>query len=319
MANSSPIKSTGAVPSSMSLEELCELHRRDALAVRSLSLATAEQEQLYIRRFFDYLGPPGNAAELFEQLSEARVSSFLADYADRYGPGSRRWMLCSLRAFFRFAYHRSFVDRDLSGLVPSAQRRAYARVPRCLPDECISALQNGIPIDTPEGIRDNAIVWMLATYGVRGVQVRRLRLDDVNWRQQRMHFAAAKNGQSVDVHLTPEVGNRLADYIVKVRPRCDCPELFLTADDPPGPLPSSAYLARVLSRRMKELGLDVPEGVSRGAHGFRHAFATRMVGKTPFKDVVDLLGHRKFATTLIYARVDVEKLKKAALPWPGGW
>jgi len=43
-----------------------------------------------------------------------------------------------------------------------------------------------------------------------------------------------------------------------------------------------------------------------------------MVGKVPFKDLVDQLGHRDPASTLIYGKVDFGGLRQAALPWPGG-
>jgi len=43
-----------------------------------------------------------------------------------------------------------------------------------------------------------------------------------------------------------------------------------------------------------------------------------MVGRVPFKDLVDLMGHRNPSTTLIYTRVDTAQLKQVALPWPGG-
>jgi site-specific recombinase XerD len=36
-----------------------------------------------------------------------------------------------------------------------------------------------------------------------------------------------------------------------------------------------------------------------------------------FKDVADILGHRSFTTTGIYAKLDLPTLAKVALPWPG--
>lgn len=318
MVSSLSTESAGRIGPWTSLGELRDLYCRDALTVRSLGETTLEEELLYVGRFIAYRGSPESAGEVFGQLSETVLSSFLADYAANYGPGSQRWMLCSLRAFLRFGYRHGCIDRDLSGLVPSVHRRTFSRLPRCLPDECIAALQNGIERDTPAGLRDSAMVWLLATYGVRGVQIRRLRLDDLDWRAGRIHFAAAKGGRAVEQHLTAEAGNRLADYVLGARPDCCCPEVFLTLTAPARALSSSGQLSAILRGRMRQLGLRVPEGVSHGSHGFRHAFATRMTGQVPFKDLVDLMGHRNPSTTLIYSRVNLSELKQAALPWPGG-
>jgi site-specific recombinase XerD len=38
----------------------------------------------------------------------------------------------------------------------------------------------------------------------------------------------------------------------------------------------------------------------------------------PFKDVADVLGHRRLDSTAIYAKLDVHSLVETALPWPGG-
>jgi integrase/recombinase XerD len=301
-----------------SLAALCEQYRRHALTVRSMAAETVGEELLYLRRFFASFGPQGTPAALFGNLVPKRVSGFLVEYAAAHGPGSRRWMQISLRSFLRFAYDRSYLDRDLSGVVPSVRTRRMGRVPRVLPDACIAALQTGIARDTAAGLRDAAIVCLLSTYGVRGVQIRRLRLDHLDWRSGRIHFPAAKGGRPIEQHLTPEAGNRLAEYLTGARPPCSDPEVFLTLTEPFRPLPSASHLSAVLHRRMEQLGVRPPEGVSRGCHGFRHAFAGRMVGRVPFKDVVDQLGHRDPGSTLVYGKIGIDQLRQAALPWPGG-
>ena len=82
-------------------------------------------------------------------------------------------------------------------------------------------------------------------------------------------------------------------------------------------LTGKTYLSMMIRRRLQAAKISVPTGVSRGTHGFRHAFAVRMTGQVSFKDVVDMLGHRDPSSALIYAKADVQKLQHAALPWPG--
>ena len=227
-------------------------------------------------------------------------------------------MQLSLRSFLCFAYNGSYIGRDLSPLIPSVRKRRMAHVPRCLPAQCIQTLMGDIKRNTPAGLRDSAIVCLLGTYGVRGVQVRRLHLEHVDWANGRIHFPAAKRGRPIRQVLTDDAGNRLADYISQGRPDTSQSAVFLTLSEPFRPLPCASYLSGMVHRRIKQLGLTVPKGVSCGTHGFRHAFATRMTGQVPFKDVMDMLGHRDPGSTLIYGKVAYDDLKQAALPWPGG-
>ena len=294
-----------------------ERYRHYALTVRNLSVEKIRQRLTYLGRLFDFLGSPPDTAGLFARLDARRIGSFLADYAPRHGPGSRRDMHATLRAFLRFAWEERFLAQDLSALVPTVRQSSAARLPRALPAECIAALERSIGRHSAEGRRDAAIVCLLSTYGVRGAQIRRLRLEHIDWERERIRFPACKGGRPVEQPLGAEAGNRLAEYIVGGRPPSSCREVFL---DPStgAALGHSRELSRIVDRRLRQAGLCVPAGVSRGTHGFRHAFATRLVGRVPFKDLADMLGHRRPSSTLVYSRVDGEALQQAALPWPGG-
>lgn len=304
-----------SLPASFQL--LGKRYRRNALEVRQVTSETARKQWAYLNRFFLQTGPHRSPSELFKRLDPNLVTDFLFSYAGSHGVGARRWMHLSLRMFLRFCGECGYLGRDLSFLVPSVRVPKAGRLPRCLPDECIASLSDGIKRDTEAGRRDAAIVWLLATYGVRGVQIRRLRLDHIDWVNEHIHFPAAKGGRPVDQHLTCEVGNRLSDYILHARPCSPCPEVFLTLTEPFHPL-GAPCMSWILRRRIEKLGAQLPEGVSRGTHGFRHAFAARMTGRVPFKEVSDLMGHRDPDSTLIYGRIDVDALQQAALPWPGG-
>jgi len=79
-------------------------------------------------------------------------------------------------------------------------------------------------------------------------------------------------------------------------------------------LPHSGSLSAIVDRYIRAAGINVP---SRGAHVFRHGFATRMVNKGhSLKAVADVLGHRHLSTTFIYTKVDLNTLKQVALDWP---
>ncbi len=307
---------SATAPAMMTLFTLREQYRHHALIIRNVCADTVKARLISLDRLFDYFGPPQTAVELFDRLNQATLTAFLLDYAARYGPGSRQNMHSAARGFLRFAYEEQFMPQDLSPLVPTVRRRAMAGLPKALPAPCISALEESIDRSCPAGRRDAAIICLLSTYGVRGIQIRRLCLEHIDWQNERIHFPAAKRGRPIEQHLTVKAGNRLAEYISNGRPQSPLPEVFLTLTTAV-PLSDSSHLSKVIHRRLQRAELSVPEGVSRGTHGLRHAFAVRMTGQVPFKDVVDMLGHRDPSSTLIYAKADVQTLQQAALPWPG--
>jgi integrase len=157
-------------------------------------------------------------------------------------------------------------------------------------------------------------VLLLYTYGVRGGQVRALSLEDINWAQNQILFKASKNGKDSLLPLTDEVGKALLDYLQKSRPAFSCPHVFLTSRAPYHPLPHSSSLSAIVDRRIRAAGIQIP---SKGAHAFRHCFATRMLQKDHcLKAIADVLGHRHLGTTFIYTKVDFNALRQVALEWP---
>jgi len=299
------------------LPALAEEYHNDALRVRGVMEQTANAERPYLKRFFEYYGPPNSPESLFAAIFPNSIAGCLVWYASRYGPGSRRCMQKTVRLFLRFSYLSGYLQADFSALSPSVRSPRMGKIARSIPSGCMDALISSIGHDTPVDLRDSAMICLLSTYGIRGVQVRRLCLEDIDWAKSRIYFSAVKRGRPVEQHLVAKAGNRLADYITNARPSSSCKEVFLTLREPFEPIAHPRQLSRIIRRRMQQAGVELPEGVPYGSHCFRHAFATRLYGRVPFKDVVDMLGHRDPSTTLIYGKLDVETLQKAALPWPG--
>ena len=53
-------------------------------------------------------------------------------------------------------------------------------------------------------------------------------------------------------------------------------------------------------------------------HRLRHTLASEMLAQgASLRDIGQVLRHRHLSTTAIYAKVDLERLRQVALPWPG--
>jgi integrase len=222
----------------------------------------------------------------------------------------------ALRSFLAFCHVRAYTATNLGTAVPAFRSQALADLPRAVDTPSILALSRSLERRGRPGLRDAAMVCLLATYGVRGLHLRRLRLGDIDWAGNRIRFAALKGGRPIEQPLTAEAGNRLLAYLRQARPASRYAEVFLSAQPPHGPLRAASSLSSIMARRLRQAGIRLPGGVSHGTHSFRHAFACRLVGRVPLKHLADMLGHSDPASTLIYGKVDFSALQRAALPWP---
>jgi len=300
----------------LTLTELLDQYTAFSYRVRDLADKTVKQQNLYINRFFTHQGI-SSATEFFQLLCPRYIQKFLLEYPEKYGPASRRAMHASLRSFLKFCRHQGYTSCDLSSSVPSYRHSPPKSLPNPIEDETIKRLLDSIDRTSPTGLRNFAIIQMLTTYGVRGAHIRTLKLADIHWQQNTITFEVCKRGKRIVQHLTAQIGNCLLGYIQGGRPNHALhPEVFLTSRPPYRPFTKAASLSSIVARCLQNASIQLPKGVSRGTHSFRHAFATRLVGKIPLKHIADMLGHRDISSSFLYTKIDGNALGKAALPWP---
>ncbi len=246
----------------------------------------------------------------FQSLTPDGVEDFFVQYGKDHGMAARRSMNAAMRLFLRFAASRGWVDRELADTVPSLRSYRLSSLPRGLSDEQLSTLL-GSPWEGQCARRDQAVVYMLATYGVRRQQVSDLQLTDIDWHERTIDFAAHKGGKAIHHSLTQSVAEALANYLRAERPASDCDYAFLRQRPPHLRLGPMAITSLVGSR-MAHCGLP-----RRGPHALRHTFATRLLqAGESVKAIADLLGHRSLDAVAVYAKVDYARLLECAVDWP---
>ena len=252
-----------------------------------------------------------SCARAFQSLTAEGVEDFFVHYGKDHGMASRRSMSSAMRSFLNFAAERGWVGRELVEAVPSLLSHRLSGLPRGLSEEQLSALLGSSWEEGRCPYRDRAIVYLLATYGVRRAQVSTLRLADIDWRERTIDFAAHKGGKAVHHILIQAVAEVLAIYLRHERPASDCPYVFLRQNSPRLQLGPMA-ISSLVRARMVRCGLP-----PRGPHALRHAFATRLLrAGQPVKAIADLLGHRSLDAIAVYAKVDYARLLESAVDWP---
>ncbi len=229
-------------------------------------------------------------------------------------PKKKMW-LTGIRDFFKFVYLRGYHNRNLANAVPTLIFYQLDRVPRGISWEVVERLLKVPDRRRPIGRRDYAILLLLATYGVRTIQVTHLRFRDVHWREGTIWFDAHKGGKPLLLPLETPVAQALLDYIKKDRKEISHPYVFVKHQTgPTGGQPLGRALWYMVHRHLQKIAIQCP---SRGPHAIRHAFATRLLAeRKPLKTIADLLGHCRLSSTFIYTKVDLQQLRSLARRWP---
>ena len=222
----------------------------------------------------------------------------------------------SVRTFLRFLRWSELHPDDLACFVPRTPCWRLTHLPHRLTWNEIRGAIDAIDVTTPSGVRDRAILLLLATTGLRNKELRSLELQDIRWRASEVVVRSAKAKRDRVVPLLQEAGAALADYVLHARPKTSSPRVFLSYAPPVRPFACAASISRIVRSRLERSGVKLVGPA--GAHLLRHSLATQLVRqRRPINEVADLLGHQSIDTTAIYVKVAVPQLAEVALPFPG--
>jgi site-specific recombinase XerD len=275
--------------------------------------ATCRGARWQVGKFLGYLEQRG--IDLGAVKAED-IDAYFEHSSKRWGRASLRTAGQALRAWFAYANQRGWVAINLApGIVlPRLYRQETLPIGPTWDEvsELIKDTTRGKSVD----LRDRAILLLFSVYGLRSGEVRRLVIEDVDWRQDRIRVVRSKSGREQLLPLEAGTGNAIARYLREGRPRSDSRVLFLRDRAPHEPLSSSGMYA-VVTRHAD--GSNGAPRRGRGPHGLRHACARHLLesGRS-MKEVGDHLGHRSPDATQIYAKVDLTALRRVALQDMGG-
>jgi site-specific recombinase XerD len=284
-------------------------HLRD---VRGLAFATIADYLRYARMLLAWYATERPHATL-PQMTAADVMTYLT-----YTTGlhtSRAWArhcVGGFRAFLRFLHWEAILPIALDGGLPSSRLYRLAPIPPRLTVAQVRQVLDAVDVTRPEGQRNKAILLLLAVLGLRSMDICRLEVSHLDWRQGVIRLPITKGCRARVLPLPAEVGAAIADYLLHGRPAYPGPQVFLRQNAPVAPL---KHIWSIADTALRRVGITLPS--STGPHLFRHSLASQLVNAgTPIKEIADLLGHQSIDTTAIYTKVDTMHLAEIALPFP---
>lgn len=310
------LREVGAVPAAIppvtALGELLGRYRVWMVQERGLAAMTVLRYENTARRFLQEQALDDEGAFLPAALTGADINVFLLRECARVSAGSAKGRVAELRCVLRFLYLQGITPLRLGAAVPPVGGWRFATLPPpAMTAPQVQALLDSVDRSSDVGIRDFAILLLVARLGLRSIEVARLELRDVDWRAGEL-MVRGKGRRQDRLPLPVEVGEALVAYLSRGRNPEGARALFLTCRAPRGPIRAD-LVGDVVERTCRRAGLPHV-----GPHRLRHALAGELLRQgAGLLAISQVLRHQDLATTALYAKVDLAALAQVAQSWPG--
>jgi site-specific recombinase XerD len=308
----SPAKQSSG--SKTSVQQLTDRYRRFLLNDRGLAESTVDNYGWFVGKFL--AGQFGNNAVKPGCLQVPDAIAFIRQTARGHSTSHAKHLVAALRALFRFLHYEGKIQSDLAPALPTVAHWALSTLPKYIAAEAVQRVLDKCDQQTSVGRRDYAVLMLLSRLGMRGGEVLRLELEDIDWQNAAITIRAKKGPGWARLPLAADVGKAIAGYLRYDRPRGVGRRVFLRVRAPHAALSHTAVISSLVRRALQKAGV---ESAGQGAHLFRHSLATSMLRRGASLDEIgQVLRHRSPNSTAIYAKVELNALRPLALSWPGG-
>ena len=277
---------------------------------RGRSQKTAENYHLYLQRLIEFAGDIEVHKVSAEVVRKWRLwlNRYENDAGDSLSPLTQSYHLIALRSFLGYCS-----KRDINTLTPEKVELPKAKrkqVSFLTQEETtrILAVNDG---QTPQDLRDKAILELLFSSGLRVSELCNLNRDHINL--NRGEFMVRGKGQKDrPVFISPEATECLATYL-KTRTDPAKPLFIRYSGAKEGDSDGESFrltprsVQRIVSHYAKRAGIT--KHVS--PHTLRHSFATDLLmNGADIRSVQGMLGHSNIATTQVYTHITDKHLKE---------
>ncbi|WP_435015429.1 site-specific tyrosine recombinase [Tundrisphaera sp. TA3] len=214
--------------------------------------------------------------------------------------------LASLSTFYRYLIYDGKLSENVAKLLIAPA--IWDRLPTVLGPQSVDRLLATPNRETTLGRRDHAALETLYATGCRASEVSNLRPRDLDFAAG-IARCVGKGDKERLVPLGKRAREALSAYLQRDRPvlvarRPETATVFVTRYGRPM---SRVALWGIVKKTAREAGL--PEAVT--THTLRHSFATHLLaGGADLRVVQEMLGHASIATTQVYTRVELSRLRE---------
>lgn len=293
------------------IEQLLAGYRHHLVRDRGLAPTTVRRYVDFAHRFLVARAARTGSETGADGLTSTEVNAYMLDAASRLVVESAKREAADLRALLRYLYLAGLLKVDLGAAMPPVAVWRGRSLPQTMKPAEVDALIATCDRSTRRGLRDRAVLVLMARLGLRAREVAALELDDIDWRAGEI-LVRGKARRNDRLPLPIEVGEALVEYLRDGRPRSVSRRVVLTLYAPFHPIHPSS-ITTIVYDACGRAGLPRV-----GGHRLRHALATEMLRQGgDLLEIAQVLRQSDLSTTAGYAKVDRIALRSVARPWPG--
>ena len=291
---------------------VCAQYYLDYCRAKGQSENTVQSKDDAIRLFEAWALPLG--ITLVSQIDTNVLDSY-QQYLNRYRKpfdgqplalGTIRYRLTSISVMMRILTRKAVLSHN------PCEHFELPRLGRRLPKPVLSEGEVQKVLEQSmlyglKGIRDRAIMQTYYASGIRRNELRKLKVEDIDFVQRQLRVDQGKGHKDRYVPIAPSACQWIYRYLKEVRPslmnELSDRSLFLANSGKPY---RAAQLSELVAKYIRLSGVQK----SGACIQYRHAAATHMVDNgADIRYVQEFLGHADLSTTQIYVHVSIAKLR----------
>lgn len=274
---------------------------------RSLSENTIESYIRDIKKLYDFA-----KKNKIQQLNITRndIKEFIKSI-NKAGISTRSQsrIISGLKSYYKYLILEGYIKKDPTELIESP--KIGLKLPDTLNIQEIEKIINSVSHQHPQGLRNQTIIEVLYSCGLRVSELTNLKISNINFKENFIRIIGKGNKE----RLTP-IGNTaiklIKQYIKEYRNNQNIKKgsediLFLNRR---GSQLTRVMIFTIVKKIARSAGIK--KNIS--PHTFRHSFATHLLeGGADLRIIQEILGHENITTTEIYTHLDKEFIKEAIL------
>ena len=153
---------------------------------------------------------------------------------------------------------------------------------------------------------------------MRAIDIAGLKLSDINWGEQTIHFIQSKTKNAVSLPINSEAISALADYILNGRPASGEKNVFLSLKAPYSRIGQYGCLTNIVAKHIRESGVCKEFRDGKSFHAFRRSMGAWLLDSESEPEMISqILGHHSRDVLKAYLPLAPSKMKVCALDFEG--